>query len=87
MTPSAWDIRNRLTILLNTAKYNGKPYVDVESGILDKELGGDSMSDQRMRILHEIMTKMMRHGDLILKEPQVGAGATMLVRYNLNAQA
>jgi len=87
MTPTAWDIRNRLTIVLNTAKYNGKSYVDVESGILDKELGGDSTSDQRMRILHEIMTKMMRRGDLILKEPQAGASATMLVRYNLNAQA
>jgi hypothetical protein len=87
MTPTAWDIRNKLTIVLNTAKHSGKSYVDVESGNLDKEMGGDSSSDQRLPMLHEIMTKMMRRGDLILKEPQAGASATMLVRYNLNAQA
>lgn len=87
MTPTAWDIRNKLTIVLNTAKYSGKSYVDVESGNLDKELGGDSTPDQRLHILHEIMTKMMRRGDLILKEPQAGDSATMLIRYNINVQA
>ena len=87
MTPTAWDIRNKLTILLNTAKYSGKSYVDVESGILDKELGGHSTSRQSLDILHEVMTKMRRRGDAILKDPQAGEGATMLIRYNVNNPA
>jgi hypothetical protein len=32
MTPTAWDLRNKLTVILNTAKHSGEPYVDVESG-------------------------------------------------------
>ena len=81
MTPTAWDFRNKLTVILNTAKHSGKPYVDVESGNLHKELGGDSNSRHRLPIFHEVMTKMMRRGDLILKEPRNSDGATMLVRY------
>ena len=81
MIPTAWDFRNKLTVILNTAKHSGKPYVDVESGNLQKELGGDSNSRHRLPIFHEVMTKMMRRGDLILKEPRNSDGATMLVRY------
>jgi hypothetical protein len=87
MTPTAWDFRNQLTVILNTARHSGKPYVDVESGHLHKELGGDSNSHHGMPIFHEVMTKMMRRGDSILKEPRNGDGATMLVRYILNAKA
>jgi hypothetical protein len=39
MTPTPWDFRNKLTVILNTAKQSGKAYVDVESGNLRKELG------------------------------------------------
>ena len=86
MTPTAWDFRNKLTVILNTAKHSGKSYVDVESGNLHKELGGDSNSHHRLPIFHEVMTKMMRPGDSILKEARHGDGATMLVRYILNAK-
>ena len=86
MIPTAWDFRNKLTVILNTAKHSGKPYVDVESGNLHKELGGDSNSHHRLPIFHEVMTKMMRPGDSILKEARHGHGATMLVRYILNAK-
>lgn len=86
MTPTAWDFRNKLTVILNTAKYSGKPYVDVESGHLHKELGGDSKSHNRLAIFHEVMKKMMRPGDSILQEGRNEDGATMLVRYILNAK-
>jgi hypothetical protein len=85
MTPTAWDFRNKLTVILNTAKHSGKPYVDVESGHLHKELGGDSKSHHRLPIFHEVMKKMMRPGDSILQEGR-DDGATMLVRYLLNAK-
>ena len=84
MMPTAWDFRNKLTVILNTARHSGKPYVDVESGHLHKELGGDSDSRHRLPIFHEVMTRMMRRGDLILKDPRNDDGSTMLVRYILN---
>ncbi len=34
MTPTEWDVRNKLTVILNTAKHSGEPYVDVESSNL-----------------------------------------------------
>ena len=79
MIPTAWDFRNKLTVILNTAKHSGKPYVDVESGNVHKELGGDPNSYHKLPIFHEVMKKMMRPGDSILKEFHNGDGATILV--------
>jgi hypothetical protein len=85
MTPTEWDVRNKLTVILNTAKHSGEPYVDVESSNLHKELGGDPNSS-RMPIFHDVMTKMMRPGDSILKETGKGDSATMMIRYILKAK-
>src|SRR5688572_16252276 len=85
MSPTAWEFRNKLTVILNTAKHSGKPYVDVELGNLHKELGGDQNSHHRMPIFHEVMTKMMRQGDSILEETENGNGATMMIRYLVTA--
>ncbi len=81
MTPTAWEFRNKLLAILSGARHGGKPYVDVESANLFAQLGGDSKSNLRMPVCHDIMTKMMRPGDSILQETQNGESATMLVRY------
>jgi hypothetical protein len=86
MTPTAWDFRNRLLAILSAARHGGQPYVDVESSNLFAQLGGDPKSNLRMPIYHDIMTKMMRPGDLILQETGVGDRATMLIRYILKAK-
>ena len=83
MTPTAWDFRNKLTVILNTAEHSGKPYVDVESSNLHTEMGGDPNSNYRMPIFHEVMTRMMRPGDSILKDTGSRDGATMMIRYIL----
>src|SRR6266508_5366309 len=85
MTPTAWDVRNKLTVILNTAKHSGEPYVDVESSNLHKALGGDP-NFPRMPICHDVMTRMMHPGDSILKETGNGDGATMMIRYILKAK-
>jgi hypothetical protein len=86
MTPTAWEFRNKLTAILNEARHNGEAHVDVESGNLHTELGGDPNSYHRMPIYHEVMTRMMRPGDAILNESRTSDGATMLIRYILNAK-
>ena len=86
MTPNAWEFRNKLLSILSAAKYGGKPYVDVESSNLFAQLGGDSKSNLRMPICNDIMTKMMRPGDLILQDNEDSERATMLIRYVLKAK-
>ena len=85
MTPTAWDFRNKLTAILNLARHSGEPYVEVESSHLHAELGGDPNAIHRMPICHDIMKKIMRPGDLILKDSPNGEGATMRIRYVLKA--
>jgi len=83
MTPTAWEFRNKLLAVLSAARYSGQHYVDVDSSNIHKELGGDPNSTERMPICHEIMTKLMRPGDSILKEALDGERPNMVIRYIL----
>ena len=86
MTATAWDVRNKLLAILNGARHSGKPYVDLESGSLYAETGGDANSKRRMSICHDVMTRMMRPGDVVLNESRNGEGATILIRYSLKTK-
>jgi len=46
-------------------------------------MGGDPNSNHRMPIFHEVMTRMMRPGDSVLKDTGSGDSTTMIVRYIL----
>jgi hypothetical protein len=81
MKPTAWEFRNKLTVIFNTARQRGQSYVDIESGSLHKDVGGDANAHHRMPVCCEVMMKMMRNGDSILKEPPSGHGATLTIRY------
>ncbi|HXV84783.1 MAG TPA: hypothetical protein VEG60_33465 [Candidatus Binatia bacterium] len=86
MRPTAWDFRNKLLAILNGARHNGMPYVDLESGNFYAQMGGDPNSKRRMSICHDIMTRMMRPGDLVLNESRNGDDATIAIRYSLKAK-
>ena len=83
MPPTAWEFRNRLMAILNGAKHSGKPYVDLVSGNLYAQMGGEPKSKPRMSICYDIMTRMMRPGDLVLNESRNSNGTTILIRYSL----
>lgn len=85
MPPTAWDFQNRLTAILNDARRSGKSYVDVKSGNLHKQVGGHPSPNQTIPVCCNVMKKLMRAGDLILKEPSNGQGATLKIRYLLKA--
>jgi hypothetical protein len=79
-----WEFRNKLLATLSAAKYRGQPYIDVDSGHIDGELEDDpGSSAYSMPIRHDIMTKLMRPGDSILKDTGEGEHATMMIRYVL----
>jgi hypothetical protein len=85
MPPTAWDFQNQLTAILNSAQRTGMPYVDIESGHLHKQAGGHPHSNERMSVCCEVMRKLMRRGDSVVKELTTGQDATLIIRYMLQA--
>jgi hypothetical protein len=81
MPPTAWDFQNRLMAILNGARQSGQAYVDVESDNLHKEVGGYPNPNHRMPVCWEVMRKLMRAGDSVVKEPTSEQGATLIIRY------
>jgi 5-methylcytosine-specific restriction protein A len=80
---TAWDFQNRLLAILNGARQSGQSYVDVESGNLHKEVAGYPNPNHRMPVCCEVMRKLMRAGDSVLKETMSGQGATLTIRYTV----
>jgi hypothetical protein len=83
MPPTAWDFQNRLLAILNGARQTGRSYVDVESGNLHKEVGGYPDPNHRMPVCCEVMRRLMRAGDSVVKEPTSEQAATLIIRYNV----
>ena len=83
MPPSAWDFQNKLMVMLNAARQNGQPHIDVESGHLYAQLGEPPDSNHRMLVCCEVMRKMMRPGDSIVNEPQGSEDAKLMIRYRV----
>ena len=83
MQPTAWDFQNQLMAILNAARQSGQSYVDVESGNLHKKVAGYPNPNHRMPVCCEVMRKLMRAGDSVLKETMSGQGATLTIRYTV----
>jgi hypothetical protein len=83
MSPTAWDFQNRLMAILNGARHSGKPYVDIESGNLYTQVGGYPNPNDRMPVCCEVMRRMMRVGDSVVKEPTSGQDASLTIRYTV----
>lgn len=81
MGPTAQDFENQVVAIKAATKQRGQPYVDVKSGNLHRHLGGYPSNDHRMPVCCEVMKRMMRSGDLILKQPPSGQGAALVIRY------
>ena len=79
----AWDYRNQLTVILNTARHSGKPYIDVESGNLHNRVRGKQNANHKIAVCCDVMRRMMRPGDSILMEPANGDGTDLTIRYIL----
>jgi hypothetical protein len=85
MPPTAWEFQNRLAAILNGARYSGQLYVDVESGKLHEQAGGHPLANHQKRICCDVMIKMMRAGDAVVKESGGGQDQNLIIRYNLRA--
>ena len=86
MVPTPWEFRNRLLAILSSAKHGGHPYVDIDSGIVYRELSGEIEPKHGIPMCNEIMRKLMRPGDAILKDTKDDERATVMIRYLLKAK-
>jgi hypothetical protein len=83
MSSTAWDFQNRLMAILNGARQSGNPYVDVESGNLHTQVGGYENSNHKIPVCCEVMRRMMRAGDSVLKETNGADEAILTIRYTV----
>jgi hypothetical protein len=69
--------------MLAEARGKGSQYLDVNAGALHREVGGYPGPEARMDTCCTAMRGALKPGDLVLKEPKSGNGATLTMRYHL----
>ena len=77
-----WEFRNKLSAILSAAKYCGATYVDVDSARITGDTDGP-LAGSAIPICHDIMSRLMRPGDSILRESGEGEHGSMTIRYRL----
>jgi 5-methylcytosine-specific restriction protein A len=85
MSPTAWDFQNQLMAILNGARQSGQSYIDVELSKLHQQVGGYANSNHKMPVCCEVMKRMMRFGDSVLRETASGQDKTLTIRYTVPA--
>ena len=83
MPLTADDFRNRLKDELEEAQKAGRDVVEIRSGDLHRYLGDYPGSNHRMPVCCHVMRQEMKGADSILKQPQHGNGANLIIRYHL----
>jgi len=70
---------------IEDARERGLPYIDMKVGRLHRLVGGYPGHNHRMPIACREMRAAMRPGDTIISSPPQGQGATLTIRYVLDA--
>ena len=81
--PTAQDFQTEPNAIIQSAKSQGLPYVDVNAGDLHRKVGDYSGSDHRMPVCCNVMRQNMQPSDSILNAPPEGDGARLTIRYIL----
>ena len=83
MPPTRHDFEWQLQRILGEAARDGRAYIEVEAGNLHRAVGGyPSRGNHRMPVCCSVMRAAARPGDIIVREPASGTGAT-LIRFRL----
>lgn len=81
--PTTLDVEIALKKIFKTAQGLELTKVDVKSGDLHRRVGGYPSNNHRMPLCYNAMRAAMRSGDEVLAAPPRGAGATLVIRYQL----
>ena len=83
MAPKAETFRNALMDEFRRSEAEGKPYLDIRSGDLHRQVGGYPGHDHRMPVCCKAMRDEMQPSDEELEAPPKGNGASLVIRYQL----
>lgn len=81
--PTTEDFRQALRDILSSASREGRGCVEVRSGDVHTRLGGYPGPSHRMPTCCDAMRSMMLPGDVVLRQPPKGSGASLVIRYAL----
>lgn len=81
--PTSLDFENELKAILAEAKAKGLPFLAVRSSILHEKVGSYPGKDHLMPACCNMMRKVMKDKDVILKQPPKGNGANLEIKYYL----
>jgi hypothetical protein len=81
--PTAIDFEQEIYERLEGAGSSGAAYVDIQAGELHRSLGGYPSPNHRMPDCCQVMRRLMRAFDQLLREPPKGKQADLLIRYFL----
>lgn len=84
--PTREDFEIALQRRIQRAKKQAKRSVGVRSGDLHREVGGYPGPDHRMPLCCAVMKEAMREGDTVESSPESGQGASLLIRYCVEAE-
>lgn len=77
------EFENAINKLFELARQKGLEYKTIIAGDLHEKVGGYPGPDHRMPSCCEVMRKKMRAGDVIVKSPKKGNGASLEIKYKL----
>ncbi|MGG3943200.1 hypothetical protein ABEV54_17385 [Peribacillus psychrosaccharolyticus] len=77
------SFRNEIVRLINEAKEEGLPYVDIVSGDVHRNLGGYPSRIHQMPTCCDAMYALKSDHDEVIYSPPKGKGATLQIRYHL----
>ncbi len=77
------EFLSELRKILGSAEKLDLSAVDLSSSSLHRRVGGYPGNDHRMPVCCNVMRGEMTPQDIVVAEPEKGAGATLVIRYQL----
>ena len=81
--PSKDEFMRAVRALLREAELEGKPFLEINSGQLHRDLGGYPGTRHALPSCCDAMYEVQKSGDAILSKPPKGKGASLTIRYRL----
>lgn len=81
--PSPEVFQRELESIFTSAQREGKSSIEVKSGDLHRAVGGYPGRSHRLPVCCRVMKRKMKAGDEIVRQPPSGAGATLVIRFQL----
>lgn len=83
MSATTDEFTRELRSLLVASEQMGLSAVELTAGALHRRVGGYPRTDHRMPSCCGAMRKAMSYKDIVVSEPEQGAGASLRIRYQL----